>query len=114
MSDVSEVSAPDSETRAPARGPGELDWIRVHLALFFVQLLFSGFHVVGKAVLADLPPLALAGLRVGLAAPLLLAVAAWRGRVLPPLPELPRPGVVGAPGRSGRPGPAPAPRCGGR
>jgi len=95
VSDVSEVPAPDSATGAPGRGAGEVDWIRVHLALFVVQLLFSGFHVVGKAVLADLPPLALAGLRVGLAAPLLLAVAVWRDRFLPPLHELPRLALLG-------------------
>lgn len=69
--------------------------LRVHLALLLVQLLFSGFHVVGKAVLTEISPLALAGLRVGLAAPVLLAVAAWRDRCLPPLPELPRLALLG-------------------
>jgi drug/metabolite transporter (DMT)-like permease len=53
-----------------------LDW-RVHGALLFVQLSFGAFPVVGKGVLAYLPPLAVAALRVLVAAPLLLLLA-WR------------------------------------
>lgn len=53
-----------------------IDW-RVHAALLFVQITFGAFPVVGKGVLAHLPPLAVAGLRVLVAAPLLLALA-WR------------------------------------
>lgn len=53
-----------------------IEW-RVHAALLFVQLTFGAFPVVGKGVLAHLSPLALAGLRVLVAGPLLLALA-WR------------------------------------
>jgi drug/metabolite transporter (DMT)-like permease len=53
------------------------------------QLCFGGFHVVGKAVLRELPPLVLAGIRVGLAAPL-LALLAWRhDRMVPARRDLP-------------------------
>mgnify|MGYP005842736337 CR=1 FL=1 len=55
---------------------GRIDW-HVHAALLFVQLTFGAFPVVGKVVLGHLPPLAVAGLRVLVAAPLLLALA-WR------------------------------------
>jgi len=51
-----------------------VDW-RVHTALLFVQVMFGAFHVTGKAVLAYLPPLGVAGLRVLCATPLLLATA---------------------------------------
>jgi drug/metabolite transporter (DMT)-like permease len=57
--------------------------LQVHLALLLVQVLFGVFHVVGKAVLTEISPLALAGSRVALAAPVLVAVAAWRDRYLP-------------------------------
>jgi drug/metabolite transporter (DMT)-like permease len=55
---------------------GRVDW-RVHAALLFVQITFGAFPVVGKAVLVHLSPLAVAGLRVLVAAPVLLALA-WR------------------------------------
>lgn len=55
---------------------GRIDW-RVHAALLFVQLTFGAFPVVGRGVLAHLPPLAVAAVRVLVAAPLLLALA-WR------------------------------------
>lgn len=72
--------------------------LRVHLALLFVQATFGAFHVVGKAVLAHLDPLALAGLRVLLATPLLLALA-WRvDRVLPARRHLPRIALLGLTG----------------
>ncbi|HEV8630002.1 MAG TPA: DMT family transporter [Thermoanaerobaculia bacterium] len=64
--------------------------LRVHLALAFVQLLFAGFAVVGKVVLASMSPLALAGLRVLGATPLLLLLAARRGRPLPAVRDVPR------------------------
>jgi drug/metabolite transporter (DMT)-like permease len=67
---------PRSDCRViPSQGgrPG----LRVHAALLFAQLCFGAFHVVGKAVLAEMAPLALAGIRVAIAAPL-LAAAAWR------------------------------------
>lgn len=60
-------------------GPG----LSVHLTLLAVQLLFGGFHVVGKAVLAEVPPLALAGFRVLAATPVLLWVAWSTDRVIP-------------------------------
>lgn len=62
---------------------------RVHGALLLVQLLFGVFHVVGKAVLGEVPPLALAASRVLIAAPLLIVLAWWRDRLVPPLRELP-------------------------
>lgn len=46
-------------------------------------------------MLTEISPLALAGLRVALAAPVLLVVAAWRDRCLPPLSELPRLALLG-------------------
>lgn len=92
------TDAPSSPSSHPGgtAGPGSaLPPLRIHLALLLVQALFSGFHVVGKAVLADMPPLALAGLRVLIAAPLLLAVAWWKDRFLPPLREMPRLALLG-------------------
>jgi drug/metabolite transporter (DMT)-like permease len=56
---------------------------RVHLALLAAQLAFGGFHVVAKACLAELAPLALAGLRVAFAAPILVALAWRHDRTLP-------------------------------
>lgn len=70
-------------TAAAARG---LPGARVHLALVAVQASFAGFHVVAKAVLRDLEPLELAGLRVLLATPLLLLYA-WRHDRLRPAPR---------------------------
>ncbi len=71
---------------------------RVHAALLFVQITFGAFPVVGKGVLAHLPPLAVAGLRVLVAAPLLLALA-WRWERMPlpraHLKELARLGFLG-------------------
>ena len=62
---------------------------RLHLALLVVQLLFSGLHVVGKDVLGELDPMALACLRAGFAAPALVAFALWRRCPWPPLRDLP-------------------------
>jgi drug/metabolite transporter (DMT)-like permease len=53
---------------------------KVHLTLLLVQLLFGGFHVVGKAVLGEVEPLALAALRVLIATPLLAAFAYAKDR----------------------------------
>lgn len=62
---------------------------RVHLTLLLVQLAFGGFHVVAKAALSDLTPMALAAIRVGAAAPI-LAVLAWRrDRFIPSWRDLP-------------------------
>jgi|HubBroStandDraft_3_1064219.scaffolds.fasta_scaffold06125_4 drug/metabolite transporter (DMT)-like permease len=61
---------------------------RVHAVLILAQVLLGGFHVVGKVVLAEVSPLALTALRIGLAAPL-LALFAWRhDRILPPRREI--------------------------
>ncbi|MEW6336800.1 MAG: DMT family transporter [Acidobacteriota bacterium] len=72
--------------------------LAVHLALLFVQVTFGAFPVVGKAVLLHLPPLALAGLRVLVSTPLLLALA-WRFERVRPArrdwPELALLGVLG-------------------
>lgn len=56
----------------------------VHLALVAVQLGFSGFHVFAKQVLHDLPPMAVALVRVGITAPLLLGLAWQHDRLIPP------------------------------
>lgn len=68
--------------------PAGFGW-RVHAGLLFVQLTFGAFHVVAKAVLAYLHPLALAGLRVLVATPLLLLLAWQHDRILPSRRELP-------------------------
>ena len=72
---------------AHAQAPGA-GW-QVHAALLAVQLIFGGFHVTAKAVLAHLDPVALIAIRAGLAAPI-LAWNAWRvDRVLPRPADLP-------------------------
>ena len=64
-------------------------------ALLAVQLLFATLHVVGKVVLAELTPLALAGTRVLIATPLLL-VLAWRhDRTIPDRRDWPRIALLG-------------------
>ena len=59
-------------------------------ALLTVQLLFATLHVVGKVVLAELTPLALAGTRVLIATPLLLAIAWRHDRFVPSRSDWPR------------------------
>ncbi|HTQ79065.1 MAG TPA: DMT family transporter, partial [Thermoanaerobaculia bacterium] len=66
-------------------GPG----LRVHAVLIGVQILFGIFHVVAKVVLSEMAPLALAGLRVLGAAPVLLAVAWYYDRAYPKARDLP-------------------------
>ena len=73
------MSAPRSEPALSPPGPSG----RVHLALLAVQLAFGGFHVIAKAVLAHLEPLALVSLRVASATPLLLVLAWRRDRCVP-------------------------------
>jgi drug/metabolite transporter (DMT)-like permease len=68
---------------------------RVHAALLFVQITFAGFSVVGKYVLAYLPPFALAGFRVLVVAPSLLAISLLRDRRPAPRKELPRLALLG-------------------
>lgn len=81
------MHAPTPPTAAAQ--PAEALAIRVHLTLLLVQLAFGGFHVVAKAALASLSPLALAGLRVGIATPFLVWLAWRRDRVIPDLRDLP-------------------------
>lgn len=69
--------------------------LRVHLALILVQASFSGFHVVAKKVLGDLPPLAVVGLRIAIATPLLLLLAWRKDRLLPGRAELPALALLG-------------------
>ena len=68
---------------------------RVHLTLILVQAVFGGFHVVAKAVLSDLAPLALAAIRVGVATPVLMALAWRRDRFLPAWRDLPMLALLG-------------------
>lgn len=64
------------------------DW-RVHGALLAVQVIFGGYHVIAKAVLSQLDPFALVGIRVLAAAPILMLIA-WRvDRVVPRRGDLP-------------------------
>ena len=73
------MTTPDLAAEAAPRDVA----LRVHVTLLVVQVIFGTFHVVGKAVLYEMPPLVLAGVRVGVAAPL-LAIYAWRhDRVVP-------------------------------
>lgn len=57
--------------------------LRVHLALLFIQVTFGAFHVFGKFVLGHLEPMAMAGLRVLGAVPLLLLLALRAERRIP-------------------------------
>lgn len=70
------------------------DW-RVYVALLFVQVTFGAFPVVGKGVLLHLSPLAVAGLRVLVAGPLLLALAWHLERVRFPRGHLKELAVLG-------------------
>jgi drug/metabolite transporter (DMT)-like permease len=63
--------------------------------LLFVQLSFGVFHVVAKAVLADLAPLALAAIRVGVATPILMILAWRRDRFVPSRRDLPMLALLG-------------------
>jgi len=66
---------------APAPAPAA----RVHLTMFLVQLSFGGFHVVAKAALGHLEPMALAAIRVGVGA--LILAGLWRVTVTAPKAE---------------------------
>jgi drug/metabolite transporter (DMT)-like permease len=68
---------------------------RVLGALILVQAIFSTLHVVGKIVLRDLAPLALAGTRVAIATPLLLAIAWRHDRTVPARADWPRLALLG-------------------
>lgn len=80
-------------TAAPP--PADASAARIHLTLLLVQLAFGGFHAVAKATLASLSPLALAGLRVGLATPFLVWLAWRRDRVIPDRRDLPMLALLG-------------------
>jgi drug/metabolite transporter (DMT)-like permease len=86
----------DAEALPPAipAAPPPTD-ARVHLTLILVQAAFGGFHVVAKALLATLSPLALAGLRVGLATPILVFLAWRHDRVVPRRRDLPMLALLG-------------------
>lgn len=75
-----------SETPREASNQGD---VAIHLALLGVQMSFGVFHVVGKAVISEIAPLALAGLRVVAATPILLLIAWHHDRCLPRLGDLP-------------------------
>jgi len=92
--DVADVAASAASAGgiADTAGPD----FKVHAVLCSVQIFFGIFHVVAKAVLAEMDPLALAGLRVLGAAPLLLAVAWHYDRVRPRLRDLPALALLGA------------------
>lgn len=77
MQDSDETVLPDETSSIDESGWQGI--FALHLALLAVQASFSGFHVVGKMVLEDVPPLALACLRVLFATPVLLIIAARRG-----------------------------------
>ena len=81
------MSVPDPQASASARP--EAPEISVHLALLSAQLFFGGFHVVAKAVLGSLEPLALAGIRVAVATPLMVLLAWRHDRFLPARRDLP-------------------------
>jgi drug/metabolite transporter (DMT)-like permease len=68
---------------------------RVLATLLFVQFAFSTLHVVGKVVLAELSPLALAGTRVAIATPLLMLLAWRHDRFVPTRSDWPRLALLG-------------------
>lgn len=83
------MSLPETVPAPTPPAPSPRPELAVHLALLSAQLFFGGFHVVAKAVLGSLEPLALAGIRVAAATPL-LALLAWRhDRFLPARRDLP-------------------------
>lgn len=61
--------------RDEARSPSAI------LALLPAQLLFGSLPVIGKVVLAVLPPIALVGIRTAITAIILFIIQAFRGRV---------------------------------
>jgi drug/metabolite transporter (DMT)-like permease len=85
---------PVAATAAPPLPAPAPSW-RVHLTLILVQTAFGGFHVVAKAVLSDLAPLALAAIRVGIATPILMALAWRRDHFVPSRRDLPLLALLG-------------------
>jgi drug/metabolite transporter (DMT)-like permease len=88
-------TAPPPTAPANLAAPVEASAARVHLTLLLVQLAFGGFHVVAKAALASLSPLALAGLRVAFATPFLVWLAWRRDRVIPDRRDFPMLALLG-------------------
>ena len=80
--------SPDPPPAAPPPAT-DASAARIHLTLLLVQLSFGGFHVVAKAALSSLSPLALVGLRVVFATPFLMLIAWRRDRVIPHRRDLP-------------------------
>lgn len=72
----------------------ETDW-RVHAALLFVQVTFGAFHVFGKGLLTQLPPLAVVASRSLVSMPLLLMLALRVDKTIPPARDLVRFAVLG-------------------
>jgi drug/metabolite transporter (DMT)-like permease len=79
---------PESSAAVPPVPAPESAW-RVHLVLILVQIAFGGFHVVAKAVLTGMSPLALAAIRVGIGTPILMALAWRRDHYVPARRDLP-------------------------
>jgi drug/metabolite transporter (DMT)-like permease len=79
-------------TSSPLRE--ETDW-RVHAALLFVQVTFGAFHVFGKGLLSQLPPLAVVASRSLVSMPLLLVLALRVDKTIPPARDLARFAVLG-------------------
>jgi len=79
-------------TASPLREPP--DW-RVHAALIFVQVTFGAFHVFGKALLSQLPPLAVVASRSLVSMPLLLLLALRVDKTIPPPRDLARFALLG-------------------
>jgi len=75
------MPSPREEQRAPSAAPSA-DRAAI-VALLVVQIVFATLHVVGKVVLAEIPPLAFAATRVLIAVPLLTAMAWRHDRVMP-------------------------------
>ncbi|HEX2641448.1 MAG TPA: DMT family transporter [Thermoanaerobaculia bacterium] len=79
------------ETASPAASPAR----SVHAALLSAQVFFGVFHVVAKAVLAHMEPLALAAVRVAIAAPVMVWIAWRHDRFVPERRDLPRLALLG-------------------
>jgi drug/metabolite transporter (DMT)-like permease len=72
----------------------QTDW-KVHAALLFVQVTFGAFHVFGKGLLSQLPPLAIVASRSLVSMPLLLVLALRVDKTIPPARDLVRFAVLG-------------------
>jgi|WetSurMetagenome_2_1015567.scaffolds.fasta_scaffold115275_1 drug/metabolite transporter (DMT)-like permease len=72
----------------------QTDW-KVHAALLFVQVTFGAFHVFGKGLLSQLPPLAVVASRSLVSMPLLLLLALRVDKTVPPARDIARFAVLG-------------------